>query len=209
MRSPRLPIGTPFSTHPSYSYSANNLLPPTPRAGAGRQRRVHANPLWGEGDTPYGREVVPASMRRRRIRTDGTSSRPFRPRPAVAFRVVRSVRFLGSVIIVPPCRCCIGPGSGPETAPSPCLILLAVRYGRGAIDPASRVAGSMTVRGSRPHTRSNVTIGSPPGPRSSTSKAPTPARMRVECHLGPAWYRLPSNRDRAGAVRFHAHYVPH
>lgn len=143
-------------------------------------------------------------MRRRRIRTDGTSSRPFRPRPAVAFRVVRSVRFLGSVIIVPPCRCCIGPGSRPETAPSPCLILLAVRYGRGAIDPASRVAGSMTVRGSRPHTRSNVTIGSPPGPRSSTSKAPTPARMRVECHLGPAWYRLPSNRDRASAVRFHA-----
>ena len=31
----------------------------------------------GEGDTPYGREVVPASMRRRRIRTDGTSSVTF------------------------------------------------------------------------------------------------------------------------------------
>ena len=206
MRSPRLPIGTPFST-PPYSYSANNL-PPPPERGPAANVGCMRTPCGGRGHAVRagGR---PASMRRRRIRTDGTSSRPFRPRPAVAFRVVRSVRFLGSVIIVPPCRCCIGPGSGPETAPSPCLILLEVRYGRGAIDPASRVAGSMTVRGSRPHTRSNVTIGSPPGPRSSTSKAPTPARMRVECHLGPAWYRLPSNRDRAGAVRFHAHYVPH
>ncbi len=31
---------------------------------------------------------------------------------AVAFRAVRSVRFAGSVVIVPPCRCCIGSGRG-------------------------------------------------------------------------------------------------
>lgn len=59
---------------------------------------------------------------------------------------------------------------------------------------ASSVAGSMTVRGSWPHTRSSVTICSPSGARSSTPRALTPARMRMECHLGPARYRLPSIR---------------
>lgn len=50
----------------------------------------------------------------------------------------------------------------------------------------------MTVRGSRPHTRSGVTMYSPSGPRISMSRALTPARRRMERHLGPARYRLPS-----------------
>lgn len=57
---------------------------------------------------------------------------------------------------------------------------------------ASRLAGSIWVLADFPHTRSNVTMCSPSGSRSSISKTRTPACKRIERHLGPARYRFAS-----------------